>query len=106
MFFWKGEFRVRIRIRVRIEIVSLDLSSFDTGNVTDIYNMFSESRVLRTIKASSDFVTNKVRYSFVFYKNDSLVGGNGTTYNDSNPKDKTYARIDIPGRPGYFTQGP
>lgn len=32
-------------------------------------------------------------------------GGNGTLYNESNPQDKTYARIDDPdnGLPGYFT---
>ena len=34
----------------------------------------------------------------------SLVGGQGTTYNDSNPKDKTYAHIDGgTSNPGYFT---
>ena len=33
----------------------------------------------------------------------SLVGGAGTTYNIGNPSDKTYARIDGDGGPGYFT---
>jgi hypothetical protein len=34
----------------------------------------------------------------------SLVGGQGTAYNSSNPKDKTYAHIDGgPSNPGYFT---
>jgi hypothetical protein len=32
----------------------------------------------------------------------ALVGGNGTPY-DSTHTDKTYARIDRPGTPGYFT---
>ena len=34
----------------------------------------------------------------------SLVGGNDTHYDDSNPKDKTYAIIDgTNGQPGYLT---
>ena len=34
----------------------------------------------------------------------SLVGGQGTAYNSSNPKDKTYAHIDGgTSNPGYFT---
>jgi surface protein len=35
---------------------------------------------------------------------ENLVGGQGTAYNDSNPKDKTYARIDGgTSNPGYLT---
>ncbi len=34
----------------------------------------------------------------------SLVGGQGTTWSSSNPKDKTYAHIDGgTSNPGYFT---
>jgi hypothetical protein len=34
----------------------------------------------------------------------SLVGGQGTTWDASNPTDKTYAHIDGgPSNPGYFT---
>ncbi len=33
----------------------------------------------------------------------ALVGGNGTTF-DSSKVDKTYARDDRDGSPGYFTQ--
>ena len=34
----------------------------------------------------------------------NLVGGKGTTWNESNPMDKTYAHIDGgPSNPGYFT---
>ena len=32
-----------------------------------------------------------------------LVGENGTAYNAAHPDDKTYARRDIVGQPGYFT---
>jgi hypothetical protein len=41
----------------------------------------------------------------MFYGTISLVGGNGTTYDWSND-DKTYAHIDAPGTPGYFTAKP
>ena len=34
----------------------------------------------------------------------SLKGGNGTAYNYNN-RDKTYARVDRSGTPGYFTTG-
>ena len=40
----------------------------------------------------------------MFFNCTSLVGGQGTTYNSSNPTDKTYAHIDGgPSNPGYFT---
>jgi surface protein len=40
----------------------------------------------------------------MFHNNNNLVGGQGTTYNGSNPKDKAYAHIDGgPNNPGYFT---
>jgi hypothetical protein len=38
----------------------------------------------------------------MFKYDGKLVGGNGTTYN-SDYTDKTYARIDEEGKPGYFT---
>ena len=54
----------------------IDLSGFNTSNVTSSTNMFRNNNV--------------------------LVGGNGTTYNGSY-RDKTYARIDTEDTPGYFT---
>ena len=38
----------------------------------------------------------------MFHNCTQLVGGNGTAYN-TNYQDKTYARIDKAGAPGYFT---
>ena len=38
----------------------------------------------------------------MFYNCTKLKGGNGTAF-DSNYKDKTYARVDKAGQPGYFT---
>ena len=83
----------------------IDLSSFNTANVTDMDNMFYDCNNLRTIYAGSGWSTTAVASSTnMFYNCTSLVGGKGTTYNASNPMDKTYAHIDG-GRnnPGYFT---
>lgn len=82
----------------------LDLSNFDTSQVDSAYNMFSSTRS-RTIFASNSFVLDNVDDSQdLFYDNNNLIGGNGTAFSASNPTNKTYARIDTPGTPGYFTQ--
>jgi hypothetical protein len=41
----------------------------------------------------------------MFYGCTKLKGGNNTAYNSSY-KDKTYARVDKVGQPGYFTAKP
>jgi hypothetical protein len=49
------------------------------------------------------WTNESVEMSDDMFSNDSkLVGGKGTTYN-SDYTDKTYARIDEEGSPGYFT---
>lgn len=86
-----------------VSLTSLNLRSFDTRNVTNMKSMFSECRKLRTIYASSKFTTSNLNNeSKLFYDCTSLVGGNGTKFN-SKITDKTYARIDKNGQPGYFT---
>ena len=84
---------------------SLDISHFNTAKVTDMTDMFRECNNLRTIYVGDGWSTAAVTNSTnMFYKCNSLVGGKGTTFNDSNPKDKTYARIDGgASNPGYFT---
>ena len=84
---------------------SLDLSQFNTAKVTDMTNMFRECSNLQTIYVSDGWSTAAVTSSTnMFYKCNSLVGGKSTTYNDSNPTDKTYAHVDGgPSNPGYFT---
>ena len=85
-------------------LTSLDLTSFNTEKVTDMFSMFNGCSALTTITASGQFTTANVGGSDrMFLDCTSLVGGQGTTYKDENPKDKTYARIDggIPN-PGYF----
>ena len=83
---------------------TIDVSSFDTSKVTDMNSMFYGGDNLKTIYASSKFVTTAVSDSEVMFEGStSLVGGAGTKYNSSYT-DKTYARIDGgTSNPGYFT---
>ena len=82
---------------------SYDLSSFDTAKVTNMKSMFENCHKLKTIYVSNKFITDNVTDSKdMFSSSSSLVGGNGTKYTSSY-KDKTYARIDKSGTPGYFT---
>ena len=83
----------------------LDLSSFDTAQVSSAYNMFSNARS-RTIFASNSFALDIDDSQDLFYDNNNLIGGNGTAFSASNPTNKTYAHIDEPGTPGYFTRKP
>ena len=86
---------------------TIDVSSFDTSKVTDMNSMFYGGDNLKTIYASSKFVTTAVSDSEVMFEGStSLVGGSGTKYNSSYT-DKTYARIDGgTSSPGYFTSIP
>ena len=83
---------------------TIDVSSFDTSKVIDMNSMFYGGDNLKTIYASSKFVTTAVSDSEVMFEGStSLVGGAGTKYNSSYT-DKTYARIDGgTSNPGYFT---
>ena len=84
----------------------LDLSSFNTPSLYSVRGMFSGSKI-KTIYASTHFdVSHVISSTQLFNDNTNLVGGNGTTFSPSNPTDKTYARIDAPGTPGYFTKKP
>ena len=87
------------------EMTSLDLSSFNTAKVTDMGWMFYGRNSLQTIYVgegwSTDAVTNSEE---MFNKCLSLMGGLGTVWDESNPKDKTYAHVDGGlDNPGYFT---
>lgn len=84
----------------------LDLSSFNTQSLYNCIEMFRGSKV-KTIYVSPSFTNTSIGGSTDMFLNaTNLVGGNGTTFSPSNPTDKTYARIDAPGAPGYFTQKP
>ena len=86
-------------------LTSLDLSNFNTSSVNYMNYMFSRCTGLRTIYVGEQWSTAAVTQSTnMFHNATSLVGGMGTVYKDSNPKDKTYAHIDGgPSNPGYFT---
>ena len=86
-------------------IVTVDLTGWDTRNVTDMTEMFYDSNYITTIYASESFVTTNVTKSErIFYMDygGAFVGGNGTAFTGS--EDITYARIDKPGKPGFFTK--
>ena len=87
---------------------SLDLSSFNTAIVTDMDYMFNGCTSLQTIYAGSGWRTNTVSSSLSMFSDcSSLKGGRGTTWNSSNPTDKTYAHIDGgSNNPGYLSTPP
>ena len=90
-----------------IGLTSLDLSNFNTANVTDMSRMFQDCSNLVTIDVSSQWTTDAVttdnHSAYMFSGCTSLVGGQGTTY-DENHVDKAYAHIDGgPSNPGYLT---
>ena len=94
------------------ELETLDLSSFDTSNVTSMSSMFGGgsqgngtfyNAKIKTVYVSDKFVTTKVDpESNVFNNTSVIVGGAGTTWSQ---KTAVFARIDDPdnGNPGYFT---
>ncbi len=85
---------------------TINLRSFNTSKVTNMWSMFNNCTNLKTIYASTNFNTSNVPDRFgddMFTDSTKLVGGNGTTY-DRFYTDKTYARIDKSGTPGYFTK--
>ena len=84
----------------------LDLTSFSTEKVTNMSGMFSFDSSLKTIYVGDEWTTAAVTSStMMFYGCTSLVGGQGSAY-DENHTDAAYAHIDGgPSNPGYFTNG-
>ena len=82
----------------------LDLSNFDMTNVTAINYMFYNCSELLKIYVGKDLwnTSNITSGNSVFGNCTALVGQNGKTYN-SQHIDKTYARIDTSGNPGYLS---
>ena len=87
---------------------SLDLSSFNTYAVTKMYGMFGECYSLKTIYVRDGWSTKSLVDYFtgsndLFSGCTNLVGGKGTTYDESHI-DYTYAHVDGgPSNPGYLT---
>ena len=85
------------------KLKELDLSSFITDNVTTMTHFVVSDLSLKTIYVSKNLnLDNIPNNTSIFGGNTNLVGGNGTVFNNSN-NPKTYARIDTPDTPGYFT---
>ena len=93
---------------------SLDISSFNTANVTLITNMFSLCESLMTIYVGNGWTTANVdksnlnNYCDMFLGDNMLEGGAGTRYMDYGwstefNDDIEYARVDAPDAPGYLT---
>ena len=84
-------------------LTSLDISIFNTVNVLDMTKMFEECSAITTIYANDNWSNvNVMSGDGMFIGCTKLIGGNGTAY-DASHTDYTYARIDKPGEPGYFT---
>lgn len=83
---------------------TLDLSTWDTAAATNMTAFFSGCSVLTTIWTSDSFVVPSAAIaSDMFLNTYALVGGNGTRCTSAN-QSYTYARIDRPGSPGFFTE--
>ncbi|MBR0433023.1 MAG: BspA family leucine-rich repeat surface protein [Bacteroidaceae bacterium] len=93
-------------------LITLDLSAFDTRNVTnmgEVHNTFSEGMFegcsnLTTIIVGPDWSTAAVTTSAQMFRNcTALVGGEGTVFSTSHV-DAAYAHIDRGAyNPGYLT---
>jgi len=85
-------------------LTGLDLSSFNTSSVKSMSYMFNGCSSLRTVYADNAWSTATVTESTGMFNNcTSLMGGQGTAY-DEDHVDATYAHIDGgPSNPGYFT---
>jgi len=86
-------------------LTSLNLSGFNTYRVTNMGHMFDGCSNLQKIYAGEDWTTASVTESYyiMFSNCNSLVGGQGTVYDDYH-MEADYAHIDGgPSDPGYFT---
>ncbi|MBR5684555.1 MAG: BspA family leucine-rich repeat surface protein [Muribaculaceae bacterium] len=87
-------------------LTSLDLSSFNTDYLLNTEWMFSNCRALKTVYVGNGWDESNVENSDgMFFGCTSLVGGQGTAF-DENHVDAAYAHIDGgTSNPGYFTNG-
>lgn len=82
---------------------TLDVSGFDINKVTNMDWMFAEMPELTTIYCDNDWSNCSATSREMFGGCYNLVGGNGTMARNVNVSDKSYARPDRSGSPGYFT---
>ena len=78
-------------------LTHLDLSAFDTHNVTETVNMFYNCSALKSVKIGELWDMSSVTSSDgMFYNCTSIVGSDGTTF-DNTATDKTRAHADDGG---------
>ena len=81
----------------------VDMRNMGNSNLVNINNFIGECWALKRVYVGEKWITKTYSNVSNSFRNDYvLVGGNGTVFN-SNYTDKTYAKIDKPGEPGYFT---
>ena len=84
----------------------LDLSAFESSEVTDMSQMFYGNSGLEIIYVSPSFTTENVTDSAnMFYGCTKLRGERGFTYTSA-AADKTYAKIDSAASDGYLWSAP
>lgn len=84
----------------------LDLSAFESSEVTDMSQMFYGNSGLEIIYVSPSFTTENVTDSAnMFYGCTKLRGERGFTYTSA-AADKTYAKIDSAAADGYLWSAP
>ncbi len=90
-----------------VNLTSLNLSNFNTAQVTSMNNMFNTCENLKTIRVGdgwdTDLVTSEYGRDGVFTGCNNLVGESGTKYKTAKVSDVSYARLD--GGPESSTSG-
>ena len=85
------------------KVTTLDLSNFNTSNVTNMQAMFQNTSNLSYIYVSPLFTWNQVTsHASMFSNANKIIWWNWTKY-DSTKIDKTYAHVDTLDNPWYFT---
>ena len=86
------------------KLTAIDVSSWNTAGVTDISHMFFSCGSLVSVYVGSGWNTDNASSSgMMFTLCANLSGGKGTVYDEVHT-DKAYARIDGgAANPGYFT---
>ena len=85
---------------------ALDLRTFNTAKVKDMYEMFFSCDELKTVVVSDKWTTENVEVSSAMFRFcDNLVGGKGTKFDEDKALDKTFAKLDGGAdNPGYFSE--
>ena len=88
-------------------LVTLDISRFSGVSVIGCGGMFRDCTSLVTVSTAADFdLSSATSDDWMFTGCSKLVGGNGTKVTSGLQHYKSYAHVDVPGNPGYFTLKP